>query len=231
MGVLKTHLHRSRILFAVSALIFATGNGTFAVAKEASADSGMPQLAALPAPDVGDVVRSRGTAQARQPHRIRRLMDGSDILHGDTLRTYAETRLQVEFEDGGRLYLGDDSEMIVDEMVYDPSGKSKGSIRVLKGAFRMITGKINKTANGTMVVTTPVATIGVRGTDFWGYQEAGKLTMALLDDSELVISTPQETVILNEPMTAVVIADGKAPGTVFTLSPAQLQAAVRTVNW
>ena len=231
MGARKTHLHRSRILFAAGAVILAAGAGIFGMTTNAAAETGTSQLAALPAPDVGDVVRSRGTAQARQPHRVRHLMDGSDILHGDTLRTYAETRLQVEFEDGGRLYLGDDSEMVVDEMVYDPNGKSKGSILVLKGAFRMITGKINKTAYGTMVVSTPVATIGVRGTDFWGYQEAGKLTMALLDDSELVISTPQGTVTLNEPMTAVVIEDGQAPGAVFALSQAQFQAAVRTISW
>lgn len=181
--------------------------------------------------DVGDVVRARGQASAHRHEQARALMGGGDVLFRDTVRTGADTRLEISFVDDSLLTLGDDSELLIDEMVYDPQGASQGALTLTRGVFRMVSGQLTKTPGGSLTLTTPLATIGVRGTDFWGDQREDKLTMALLDDGELTIVTPVGTVTLTTPLSAVVIERGKAPPAPFTLTPAQLDAAVKTIAW
>ena len=86
----------------------------------------------------------------------------------DELRTGAKARLQVSFRDSTQLNLGENATVVVDRFVYDPDA-STGEVVVKTGvaAFRMATGKINALKNKKITVSTPFATIGVRGTDFW----------------------------------------------------------------
>ena len=180
---------------------------------------------------IGAVEKIRGEASAYYKASLRQLVGGGGVLFEDTLRTGDKTRLLVDFVDGSKLSLGDNSELLIDEMIYDPGKKGKGALRLAKGVFRFVTGQINKVPGGQLVLSTPVATIGIRGTDFWGEQTDTRLTMALLDSGELTIATPNGTVTLTQPLSAVTIERGQAPGAVFTLTPAQLQAAAGTVAW
>ena len=86
----------------------------------------------------------------------------------DELHTGAKARLQVSFRDSTQLNLGENATVVVDRFVYDPDA-STGEVVVKTGvaAFRMATGKINALKNKKITVSTPFATIGVRGTDFW----------------------------------------------------------------
>lgn len=47
------------------------------------------------------------------------------------------------------------------------SGASRAFFRLLKGGFRAVSGLIGKTDHNEYRVTTPVATIGIRGTDYF----------------------------------------------------------------
>ena len=106
------------------------------------------------------------------------------------------------------------------------------ALTLVKGAVRMVSGRINKISGGSLALTTPIATIGICGTDFWGLQEPDKLTLALIDNGELQITTRQgEVVVLTEPLTAVVIEPGRTPSKVVRLTAEQFRAAVRTVHW
>ncbi len=55
--------------------------------------------------------------------------------------------------------------MVLDEMVYDP-GTQEGSVSlsVIQGVFTFVSGEIAKTDPDAMTLDTPVATIGIRGT-------------------------------------------------------------------
>ena len=183
------------------------------------------------ATDIGQVTRERGDSLGIIQQTERELTAGSAVIQHETLRTGLETRLEVTFRDDSRLTLGDASEIILDEMVYDPdSGDGAYVLRVSSGVFRMVSGAINK-KGGTLAVVTPVATIGVRGTDFWGLQEVDKLTMALLDDGELEITTPQGTVVLTRPGESVVINRDAPPGDIVVLDSAQIAVAAQTVQF
>lgn len=193
---------------------------------------------ALPAgaETIGAVERARGETSASQGDQTRALSDGSAVQGEDVLRTGAGSRLYVTFIDDMRLMLGDQSEIVIDSLVYSPdqSGPeqlSLGALRLTQGVFRMVSGQVNKVPGGALVISTPMATIGVRGTDFWGEQSADKLLMALLDDGELTLTTAQGSVTLTDPKTAVLIRAGEVPGPVFMLTDRQLQDAVATIGW
>ena len=204
---------------------------TLPVLANSAGDADPAQFSEWVGPDVGDVVRKRGELVTRSGALRTSIGAGDDITFGSRLLTGERTRAEVELVDGSRLFLGDHSEIVVDEFVYDPGRKSRGTLTLLKGAIRMVSGRINKVSDGSLALNTPVATIGIRGTDFWGLQEPNKLTLALIDNGELHVMTEQGEVVLSEPLTAVVIERGKAPSQVIRLTPAQFQAAAQTVSW
>lgn len=183
--------------------------------------------------DVGDVARSRGHFAALQSGVARSLYEGEDIKFLDTIITGANTRAEIEFVDDTFLMIGDNSTLTIDEMVFEPGIRSKGVITLTEGVFRMISGKVNKVPGGELTIHSPVATIGIRGTDFWGLQEKDKLTMALIDNGIVEITGEDgKTIILDTPLQAVVIERGKpTPDAPFSLTPAQLQEAAKTVTY
>jgi hypothetical protein len=87
----------------------------------------------------------------------------------DELRTGAGARLQVTFRDDTLLTLGEPASVRIDRYVYEPDqGVGETVLQATKGAFRFATGKIKELKNKKIAVSTPVADIGVRGTEFWG---------------------------------------------------------------
>ena len=87
----------------------------------------------------------------------------------DELRTGANARLQVTFRDNTLLTLGEHASVVIDRYVYDPD-RSVGetALQATKGAFRFATSRIKEMKDHKIAVSTPVADIGVRGTEFWG---------------------------------------------------------------
>ena len=63
--------------------------------------------------------------------------------------------------------LGETASLTVDELVTD-SGKERQSLTVLGGAFRFVSGTIVAATPENVTLTTSVATIGIRGTEFIG---------------------------------------------------------------
>ncbi|OEJ65586.1 hypothetical protein BEN30_14125 [Magnetovibrio blakemorei] len=188
-------------------------------------------LPAQAADDVGAVERARGVTMVVRQDIIQPLQLGSGVQVLDHLQTGDDARLHVVFADGSDLSMGSSSDLMIDDMVYEPAQRGHGVLRLTKGVFRLVSGQVNKVPGGTLTIRTPLATIGVRGTDFWGQQTSEKLEMALLDDGELTITTAQGTVTLTDPLNAVVVLKGQPPSAIYTLTPEQLNAAKATVAW
>ena len=98
----------------------------------------------------------------------RPLMRGAEIGNGDTIRTGKGGRAQVRFSDGGMISLQPDTEFRVDEYRYSgkTDGEEKGFFSLLKGGLRTITGFVGRVNRNNYKITTSVATIGIRGTEF-----------------------------------------------------------------
>jgi hypothetical protein len=122
----------------------------------------------------GRVTRVQGVAEAVSGAVVRALRPDMVIAVGEVLRTGPDARLEFRLLDDSLLTLGGSASLTVDEMVHDPTaGTGKGAIRLLEGAFLVATGAIGKTGGEPLKVQTPFATIGIRGTRFWGGPLAG----------------------------------------------------------
>lgn len=203
------------------------------VAGTANAADERASLTDYTGTDVGSVTKARGNIASVLRSLPRTLREGSDVKFLDTILTGDDTRAEITLIDDSLLSIGDNSELTIDEMVYEPGKKGRGVLTLARGVFRMVSGKINKHDGGTLTMNTPVATIGVRGTDFWGLQEKDKLTMALIDHGIVEITGADgRTVILDTPLQAVVIERGQpTPAAPFNLTPEQLAEAAKTVTY
>lgn len=86
------------------------------------------------------------------------------VFSGQTMETVEKGAMTILFSDGTEFRLGPAASMTLDKYVYDPAGKANAlNINMVSGMFRFTTGRINKEA---VQLKTPVATIGIRGTDF-----------------------------------------------------------------
>jgi hypothetical protein len=90
---------------------------------------------------------------------------GQPVYLNDHVTTGPDGRLQILLLDQTTFTVGPNSDMVLDEFVYDPK-TSVGSVsaQILKGVFRFVTGKIAQHRPSSMKVVLPVGTIGIRGT-------------------------------------------------------------------
>jgi hypothetical protein len=115
---------------------------------------------------VGEVGYARGVLTGQiegEPTRI--LGRGESLRAGETLRTGNTGFALIELNDGTRMTLRPNSAFRI-ESVNTEKGEESAFMRLIKGGFRAITGFISKRRPGAFKVTTSVATIGIRGTEF-----------------------------------------------------------------
>lgn len=109
-----------------------------------------------------------------------RFKGGESVFMGDGIASGSQSGMQLLLVDQTTFTIGPDSELTIDEFVYDPSANAgKVSASILKGGFRFVSGKIAANRPSDMVVKTPVATIGVRGTAVFGIVTPTETIIAL----------------------------------------------------
>lgn len=128
----------------------------------------------------GRVTFISGEVTASSPDgSTRALRRGDAINGGDKISTRAG-RLQIRFTDGGFVSLQPNSVFGVDEYLYSNRKPEETSLffSLLQGGMRTITGTIGKVNKKSYQVRTPVATIGIRGTEY----------LASVNDTGLTVS-------------------------------------------
>ncbi|MBL4720247.1 MAG: FecR domain-containing protein [Alphaproteobacteria bacterium] len=127
---------------------------------------GNAALAAQQQAGVAAAVRGQ-VALTRAAQNIvgKKVKSGESIFLGDTLASGPDSGMQIMLLDETIFTIGPNSEMSIDEFVYDPTTNAgKVVASVTKGVFRFITGKIARKRPEDMTVRLPTATIGIRGT-------------------------------------------------------------------
>ena len=138
-----------------------------------------------------------------------------DVFSYDTVKT-GNGKVGIEFIDATRVDVTQHSKLIIDEFVYDPnSGTGKLSLKASLGTVRYASGQIAKNSATNVKITTPTATIGVRGTDFtMTIDEVGSSTIILLPScdtngncfvGEISVESDAGQVILNQAFQATVV--------------------------
>jgi len=87
---------------------------------------------------------------------------GDGVLRDETVRTGADSAARLVMADSTNLSLGPNAILKLDRTVFDDEHHYRDvAVRMTIGAFRFVTGHSDKAA---YKITTPLATIGVRGT-------------------------------------------------------------------
>jgi hypothetical protein len=110
------------------------------------------------------------------------LLRGAELNTGDTVRT-ADGRAQLRFSDGAYVSLQPQSEFAIRDYRFDgkTDGTERGFFALLKGAMRTVSGLVGRVNRDQYQVTTPTATIGIRGT--------GGVIQVRDDGSTLIVGT------------------------------------------
>jgi hypothetical protein len=88
---------------------------------------------------------------------------------GDQVQTANASMLQILLLDRSNFTVGSNARVTIDRFVYDPDRSASAvGASVARGAFRFMSGKSVHNMPGKTAITTPVASIGVRGTVFEG---------------------------------------------------------------
>ncbi|MBB5190563.1 hypothetical protein HNQ50_001285 [Silvimonas terrae] len=100
--------------------------------------------------------------------KIDALHKGDDVNKGDVIATDANSWVVLKMEDGASLTLRPKAKLRIIDYVYDPDNPQNGRswLSLLQGALRSVTGAIGKLNHDSYQLTTPTATIGIRGTDY-----------------------------------------------------------------
>ena len=108
----------------------------------------------------------------------------TDIVSFDEVET-ENGRLKIQFVDETQVSLTEHTYMEIDEYVYDPEpSKSKMAMNFVQGTARFATGGLGLVPKENIVIQTPTATIGIRGTDFTTtVDELGRSLVILLPDA------------------------------------------------
>ncbi len=115
---------------------------------------------------VGNVVTARGEALAVDANRkSRKLVAGDKVYVGEKIITGQNGYIRLSMIDQAQLDLRCYSIMVIEEYILKSSSR-KSVINLLEGSLRKVTGDIGKWSSDVYELKTPVASVGVRGTEY-----------------------------------------------------------------
>ena len=110
-----------------------------------------------------------------------KLLNGSKVFYGDTIFVKSKSNAQILFLDETVLTVGEDTELTIDDFVYDPITNDGNFVTNIKsGTVKFITGKISKKNPDNLEVKMPAGTLGARGTEFVVQSNSKKESTVLL---------------------------------------------------
>mgnify|MGYP001150534017 CR=1 FL=1 len=120
-------------------------------------------VAPVAAQNVGRVGAVNQDATGTPPGNASRMLAiGTHVVHKERIQTSLSGSTQILFPDTSTLSVGRNSNIVIDEYVYDQNaGTGRMVASVGKGVLRFVGGQISHTAGVT--IKTPVATLGIRG--------------------------------------------------------------------
>lgn len=160
-------------------------------------------------PYVGTVDKVRESAFRIADGTRQELAAGSVLHAGDTIETSQDGRISMRFLDGSTLQLSGNATIVIDDLVYSriegEENLLKQALTMVEGVFLMTSGAIAAKDSTAVQFSTPVATIGIRGTKFLG----GRLTAGMSEgtshygfqivEGAISVDAPGGSVVLDEP--------------------------------
>jgi hypothetical protein len=199
-----------------------------------SCSTTVPKTDAQKNPKIGELVLFEGEASATLKGRSRNLSRGSVVFEGDIVETGRATRLKINMIDGAEIVLGDKTTLLIERYGFNRVNQEDGVVlQVKQGVFHSKSGGIARKQPKRFRIKTAFASIGVKGTEFWGgFWESGKFDVALLKGKGVIISNQGGTVEINNIGWGSTLADPEtAPTPPKKWGKAKLQKAFNTVSF
>ncbi len=132
---------------------------------------------------------------------------GDGLVRDEVVRTGLDSATRLVMADSTNLSLGPGATLKLDRTVFDDEHHYRDvAVRLTSGAFRFVTGNSDKAAYR---ITTPLATIGVRGTTLDILSQRGKTIVNLQDGAASVCTISFECIQLTRPGdTAIITSSG-----------------------
>ena len=123
---------------------------------------------------------------------------GDGLVRDETVRTGIDSATRLVMADSTNLSLGPNATLKLDRTVFDDEHHYREvAVRMTSGAFRFVTGHSDKAA---YKITTPLATIGVRGTTLDILSQRGQTIVNLQDGAASVCTISFECIQLTRPI-------------------------------
>lgn len=166
-------------MLALAAVLMASA------AARAQTAAGSARQTADAADAVGSVASLQGSASVTRRKAASALQVRDDIFAGDVLQTGADGTLGITFDDDTTFTLTPNSQISVDDFVYQQGGSSNAAVfNVLRGTVAFVAAEVAHT--GDMKIETPTSSLGIRGTT--GLIEvpgnAGEVSIKLYQDAD-----------------------------------------------
>ena len=155
---------------------------------------------------------------------------GTPVEMLDRIITDPTGHARILFTDNSMLTVGDASSVVIDEFVFAPHTSRRMVIKFVEGALRFVSGKTDA-PDDTIELESAVASIGVRGTDFWVGEIDGNFAV-LLFDGAVEVATDAGTVTLDQPGQGVTLTTrADPPGEIKNWPQAKVDRALARVTF
>ena len=93
---------------------------------------------------------------------------GQRVESGATIKTGANGRVVLNFDDGQKISISESSLFVITDYKFNAHkpAESNFAVSLFKGGMRAVTGAIGEANKSNVTIKTQVATVGIRGTDF-----------------------------------------------------------------
>ncbi len=128
---------------------------------------------------IGSVQEVDGEATVtRTDGSVETVRIGTPIFQGDIIETAAEGAVNIVFIDETSFAVSDNAKLAIDEYVFDPVSESgQTNFSVLRGVFVFTSGLIGRADPDDVEISTPLGSIGIRGTMIAGNVDTGEFTV------------------------------------------------------
>ena len=161
---------------------------------------------AMASDKIARVLNVKGVATLTREGKSIGLVKDNWLYKNDRIVTKKKSSLEIKLVDNSFVNIGELSDLEMVDLVYDPIKKDGYiDLKIVTGAFRMISGNIAKLGPDLMKLDLPTATVGIRGTSIVG--KASKLGIEnfviLVPDpngyiGELVVQNTEGIVVLRK---------------------------------
>ena len=176
---------------------------------------------------IGVVAALDGTLTLRYGSISRQVRAGDKLLFGDQIITDQTSKAQILLKDRTALTIAPNTELLIDEFVYDPNAERNVTSRLLEGAVKISSPRLLKSIKSKRKLLMPNATVSIRGTEFLAQVNEGDdfvvLLTGLIDVENLLsiqeLAKPNFGVSINDAgiISAPEFLDDKALGAIFSV--------------